>query len=525
MFRWDIAQIVFYIVILASFQIFAQNDFIFNGDTNHKIHINKNLSSTPTMRNDINFVSKKTTGEWKVFKNWNEGRAVIAENDSIVWVGTPVGLVWWNVSTGEYRTFDENNGLNFTAINSLAIDKTGKLWIAATQGLAVYSNGTFIHYNHNNTPLPEAGMMVVCIDNSNRVVVAFGPPLSGGYYQDGGIARFDGNTWQIWSYGQSIYWGPTFAMTVYQDTVWITGGQDLFVLTNDTFDRAPGWTFGGSFSLVVDYQDSLWVETGRKTVKRTSNGWEVIIDRDKEGMGSLFYDIWNDPRGGLWLSLRNIWWSGTGPFRLDIDMRRQGQFCDTQYAGICTIPGIPGQFYAQYAVNENLQFFVSEGIGTSWPENQVDQGGLIKFDGLHWEIFRIPTTILENEIYGLGSGKNGNILLSTPFYTQKTNGLDWGTIGEWGGTGVDSWNRDFRYAPNDSLFTNHHQGIPHYDFVKGLDFDGYGNLWFTYPLTRLSWPNFSQTTFTNDMLGISDPFHPQFMDVIVDKNENVWAAA
>lgn len=505
--------------------LYAQQYYIINGLSEQKIKTSKISRNQPATRNELTIHSGQTVGEWKSFKNWNEGTAVVAENDSIVWMGTPVGLVRWNVASGNYQLFDENNGLQFTAINSLAIDKEGRLWIAATQGLAVYTGGIFTHYNHTNTPLPESGMEVVCVDSLNRIVVAFGPPLSGGYYQDGGIARFDGSTWHIWKYGSSIYWGPTFSMCAQQDTVWITGGQDLLILVGDTLERAPGWTFGGSMSLALDYQDSLWVETGRKTVKRSSNGWKVIIDRDIEGMGSLFYDIWNDPRGGLWLSMRNIWWSGYGPYRLDFNLRKQGATCGTNHAGFCTIPGIPGQFYAQHALSTTSQFFASIGSGTTYPNYQTNEGALYKFDGTSWEIFRVPSNLLENYIYGLGSGRNGAVYLSTPFFTQKTDGLSWNTIGK-EGTTIAAWDRDFRFGPDGSMFTNHNQAYN--DGLTGLDFDGYGSLWGTSPLTKFIWPFLSSTIITYEMMGINtepNHFRPKFMDVIVDKNEHIWSAA
>ena len=505
----------------------AQQHYIINGLIEQKIKLSKISSNQPAIRNAITIHSGQKAGEWKSFKNWNEGKAVVAENDSIVWMGTPVGLVRWNVFSGSYQTFDENNGLQFTSINSLAIDKTGRLWIAATQGLAVYAGGIFTHYNYINSPLPESGMEVVCVDSLNRIVVAFGPPLSGGWYQDGGIARFDGSTWDIWQYGSSIYWGPTFSMCAQRDTVWITGGQDLLILAGETLDRAPGWTFGSSISLALDYQDSLWVETGRKTLKRSSNGWQVVIDRDIEGMGGLFYDIWNDPRGGLWLSMRDNWWGGYGPYRLDFNLRKQGANCGTGYAGICTIPRIPGQFYAQHALSATSQFFASLGSRTDLPNYQTNEGGLYKFDGSHWEIFRVPCSLRENYIYGLGAGSNGDVYFSTPFYTQKTDGLNWETIGEVE-TGERSWNTDFRFAPNGVLFTNHPNWNGYSVYLTGLDFDGYGNLWGTYPLMKFNWPSSSYTVITDSMMGINtEPNHyrPQFMDVIVDRHEHVWSAA
>lgn len=77
----------FLIYFFLSTPLLAQDVLILNGDMNQKISINKNAHTLPLQRTDIIPNNKNTTGDWKIFKNWNEGQAVIAESDSIVWVG------------------------------------------------------------------------------------------------------------------------------------------------------------------------------------------------------------------------------------------------------------------------------------------------------------------------------------------------------------------------------------------------------------------------------------------------------
>lgn len=514
-----VVSLIVIVHFFLSYQIKAQNDFLLNGFKDPKIRINKNDLSEPSKRNKIQLKKKSLIGEWKVFKNWNECIAVFAENDSIVWVGTPVGLVRWNVFNGTYRTFDEIDGLKYTWINSLVIDKTGKLWIAAKQGLAVYANGTFTHYNYTNSVLPEASMEVVCVDSSNRIIVAFGPPLSGGWFQDGGIGRFDGNSWQFWKYGSSIYWGPTYDMCVYHDTVWIGGGKDIFILTEDSFNSAPGWIYGGAGKFAIDYQNNLWVEAfTRKTLKYSNGTWKVIIDRDLEGIGGLWYDIWNDPRGGLWLSMKDIWWSGYGPYRLDFSLRQQGAYCGTGIKGVCTIPGILGQFYAHHAISATSQFFASIGSANSLPESK-SQGGLFWFNGIQWKKFRVPITIYANEVYRLGCSPQGDIFISSPYAFQKTNGIQWDSIG---GSG---WIKSpIRFKPDGTVWVG---GIPTNPskYVTGLDFDGYGAYWGAYG-SIMTYNSSGFKAWLPKDIGMGRPpnyFSPQFMDITVDKNESIWA--
>ena len=409
-----------FLLIMHTPTIFSQENFIPTDYQKNNFYNNPNFVQTNPNSSEISISLQKITGDWKKFKNWNEGNAVVAESDSIVWVGTPVGLVRWNVKKSVYKTFDENNGLYFTTVNSLAIDQSEKLWIATRQGLAVYKNGIFTHYDHTNSPLPNASMDAVSIDHLNRVVIAYGPTYSGEYnFNSGGIARLDNIEWKFWDFKSERYWGATSSIQLYQNKMWIAGDGSLLILTEDSLYTAPGWTFEAGYSIAVDYQDSLWVESSmRKTVKYTNNGWKVIIDRDLEGMGGLFYDIWNDPRGGLWLSMKDLWWCGYGPYRLDFEKRILGIYCETNYVGICTIPGIPGQFYAHYALSANEQFFVSKGTVTyEWPNSTISQGGLYRFNGSSWKIYRVPTTLLKNEIYGLGKGKEGNVY----WFSEKWN--------------------------------------------------------------------------------------------------------
>jgi ligand-binding sensor domain-containing protein len=506
-------------ILIICFIIFSQK--IFSQEITNLNHLSNNIPEKPLFQKNIfngkqiNISTEVESGSWKVFKNWNTGTAVVAENDSVVWVGTPVGLVRWNTTTHTYKTYDEINGLRFTAINSLALDKNNRLWIAAMQGVAVFDGTSFTHYDFNNTPLPNSRMDVIRVDNLNRIIVAIGWPLDGGYLADGGVARFDGNQWTLWPWQSSIYAGPTYDMELYKDTMWICGGESLMILTDNGLEVAPGWgNLGGAQSIAVDYQDSLWVEAMvRKTLKYTNEGWRTIIDRDAEYMGSLFDNIWNDPRGGLWLSIKENWWT-SNPLRLDIEKRRLGEFCGTNYMGICTIPNIPGQFFAHCAVNENCQYFVSLGYGSNYPQLNINQGGLFKFNGSTWEIFRIPTTILDNSILTIGKGLNGEIYLTNQFYAQKTNGNNWIKISK-----VNINNQKLRLAPDDSLFTNSNN---QYGFLYSFEYDGYGDLWTVPAVIQRGLTGNYSINHNNAIKNAIAPYNPDLREIISDRDENIW---
>lgn len=464
-------------------------------------------------------------GQWTRLKDWNEANSVVAESDSIAWVGTPVGLVRWNVATNTYQTYDESNGLVFTSINSLAIDKRKQLWISTFQGIVKYSNGTFTSYSYENSNLPPAVFTCLTIDSLNNVYVGYEAYVENNNFPDGGVAVFTGTSWKYFSIHNSLgNLGPS-AIYTYHDTVWIGEYDNLYTLANDSAIVAPRWNNGGIYSMSVDYQDSLWTfSKSRKMLKYSQDGWKLMID----SVG-FWQAIWNDPAGGLWLSNdQDTWQFPYGPYRLNINQMREGYKCSNDELGIpgvCDIPGVPGQFCSQYAISPTSQFFAS--MGGINLQYQTNQGGLYTFDGFSWQVFRVPTTLDDNYIYGLGTDQNGEVYLSTPYYTQKTDGQNFQTVGGWN-MGLQSWNNHFKIAPDGSIYTNHNQIYSNSGFVTGLDFDSYGNLWTTYPLMEYTWPSLASTVFTDSIIGyIGNPgyYDPQFMDVTTDKNDNVWAAA
>lgn len=455
--------------------------------------------------------------QWKAFKNWNEGTSLVAESDSIVWVGTPVGLVRWNTHLRLYETFDQTNGLQFTDIRALAMDRKKQLWIATGQGLVKCADRTFTHYSFINSPLPNAGLTAITIDSADRVFVGMEAYIESQQWKNGGFISYDETSWRIVNLPADGGIGPPWTIAVYHDTVWISGfgdWNDLYVYTQGNLTKAPQWSGGGASSIIVDSQDALWVFSQRNLWKYSSGNWNKVFDADSEHAGTPWSKLAWDPRGGLWLIGHNP------PYRLDLNDRASGtrQCGSWMPAGICPVQGIAEAFQAHFARSTALQFFVSE-------------DGLFSFNGSRWDNYTIPKTINDNRVTGLATSPSGEIIISTSKSTQQTDGRNWIKLsGEL--NGIRSGNNDLRFAPNGTIFANHGSIYPNADsysgFVTGLDFDGFGNLWATYPLMRFSWPSLARTTFTPEDMGIQTPsnkFRPQFMDVIVDKFERVWAAA
>jgi hypothetical protein len=220
----------------------------------------------------------------------------------------------------------------------------------------------------------------------------------------------------------------------------------------------------------------------------------------------LWHYAWSDGINGLWLS-------GYGFHHLNIeDHRNEIMYSNYLPAGVIEISEIDDRFNDHFNFN-GKQFFVS-------------QNGLYFYNGNDWTEFLIPKTVERNEIYGLGISPNNDIFVSTPISTQKTDGTTWIKIGG-SDEGVRAWNKDFIFAPDGRMFTNYNSLYPRTHKAQGLDIDGQGNIWHTYPVTKFTWPNLNSTEYTSDDMGISPPPNgrkPQFMDIVVDKYDQVWTA-
>ncbi len=420
-------------------------------------------------------------------------------------MGTPVGLIRWNIREATYRTFDELDGLPKGSIGGMAIDGAGHLWLASSAGVIKYAEGVFTLFNSENSRLPNAAFSKLVVDTLGSVYAGYGIHSEDDIWYDGGVARYDGSTWTYLNIEDTWGGGGPWALCLYHDTLWIGYVQDFYVLVNDSLQSAPGWSAGGVTSFAVDYQDSLWIQSPyhRRTLKYSGGGWNIIFDKDSLGLGDLWGAIWPDPRGGLWLS-------GYRPYRLDIEYLRQGIQCNPNLpAGICDVPGIPGDFKAHYALNDTTQFFVRG-------------EGLFGYNGSEWSTYAVPKTIYSNHIDALACSPSGVVYIATGSALNTNDGASWDSV--WPG----SWlNAPIRFHPNGKFWPGDFPTTP-IKFIKDRDVDGFQTHWGTYGQALYEFGDRGLGEWSAADMGIAtsqgkNP--PYFSAVVVDRDEMVWLGA
>ena len=78
--------------------------------------------------------------------------AIYKATDGFLWFGTAGGLNRYDPKTGDFKTYNENNGLRSASISCIAGDAHGYLWITTANGLARFDpkTETFLTYDRSD---------------------------------------------------------------------------------------------------------------------------------------------------------------------------------------------------------------------------------------------------------------------------------------------------------------------------------------------------------------------------------------
>jgi ligand-binding sensor domain-containing protein len=444
---------------------------------------------------------------WQRFVNWNEGDCMLPQNDSLLWVGTKVGLIKWDLHNNTFQTFEQKDGLLSTAINDLTIDNSGNLWMATDNGIVKYDGFNFILFNYkNNSNLPKAHFLTIIADSNNNIIAGTGSYIRGSRYNYSSIVRYHNGQWIVYNGNDynfswyatdmAIYQGKVFIVLPFQISIWTTR---FYTFENNELKQIPNLEVPMyANNLTIDYEDSLWLGCSRFLYKYINNRWVTVINGDSAHVGSLWKFAWSDDNNGLWLG-----GSKFGFYHLNIDDNRRGiHYSNNLPAGMEEI----NQFniaFKDYAHVSNNYYFVS-------------RKGLAKLNGNQVRYSEIPHLIEQNNIFGLGTSPFGEILVSGSISTQKFDGTNWETVEN------TYYDNDFCYSPNGTLYTNND---PYFGHSSGLDFDEEGNLWIAPKVTEYKWPNLYPNHFSTENMGIevaNGQSPPQFKDVFIDNSDHVW---
>ncbi len=335
------------------------------------------------------------------------GRVVtmIQRQNGEIWIGTPLGVnrfdgaVWRLVDSAEVGQLNQG-------VQIIYEDKAGALWFGLSQSNRLQSGNLISRFNgvgweifSVNDGLPNGDVQTILEDDLGNLWVG----------TTAGAAVYDGLTWHVVAAQAGLLVGNNVQsiMSDQEGTIWIgtTAGISQFRLPAQFspaalhdlgrwrhLTRANGLASNNIQALFETRTGKIWIGTGDNGVNFSDRSWRSITTDNGLGHNSVTAML-KDRRGRLWVGTRD---------GLSLYARN----------GFELISGAPGNEIRTLAedLRERIWVGTNAGIGV--------------FDGVSWEIFRIPE-INVNSVQSLIVDSTGDVWAGTGFLpTDDLPGLD-----------------------------------------------------------------------------------------------------
>jgi len=214
--------------------------------------------------------------DWIQLSNGNNVQA-LADGENHLWIGTFVGLMKLNKTTGNMTFYNTaNSKLPHNWVRALATDKKGNAWIGTGNGLVKLdgSNWEVFQYSWSGQGLPGMYVQALAFDPAGNLWI-------GSY----GLAKFDGTNWTVYQTDNSDIPSdyPDVLAIEANGTVWIADTQSGSGLTK--FDGTTWTVYNETNSdlptnsieaIAIDHSGNIWAGTdGYGLVKFDGTNWTI----------------------------------------------------------------------------------------------------------------------------------------------------------------------------------------------------------------------------------------------------------
>ena len=331
---------------------------------------------------------------------------IIQRQNSEVWIGTPLGVNWFDGSVWHPVDSAEVGQLN-QGVQVIYEDRAEVLWFGLSQSNRPQSGNLISRFDgvgweifSVNDGLPNGDVQTILEDRFGNLWVG----------TTAGVAVYDGSIWHVVTAQDELLIGNNVQsiMSDQEGTIWIgtTAGISQFrlpaqfssVALRDLerwrhITRANGLASNNIQALFETRTGEIWVGTRDNGVNFSDRSWESITTDNGLGHNSVTAML-KDRRGRLWVGTRN-------GLSLFYTRNRVEQ-----------VSGVPGNEIR--ALAEDLR-------GRIWVGTNA---GIGVFDGFSWEIFQIPD-INVNSVQAIVVDSVGAVWAGTGFLpTDDLPGLD-----------------------------------------------------------------------------------------------------
>ena len=354
-------------------------------------------------------------GQVDWLQHYTQGTGLIGIGDRVVtmierqngeiWIGTPLGVNWFDGSVWHPVGSAEVGQLN-QGVQAIYEDKVGDLWFGLSQSNRPQSGNLISRFDgvgweifSVNDGLPNGDVQTILEDSLGNLWVG----------TTAGAAVYDGATWHVVTAQDRLLIGEDVQsiMGDREGTIWIgtTAGISQFrlpvqfsaVALRDLgrwhhLTRANGLASNNIQALFETQTGEIWIGTRDNGVNFSDRSWNSFDENSGLSHNSVTA-LLKDGRGRLWVGTRN---------GLSLYTRN----------GIELVNGAPGNDIR--ALAEDLQDRIWVGTNT----------GIGVFDGVSWEVFRIPD-INVNSVQSIVADSVGAVWAGTGFLpTDDLPGLD-----------------------------------------------------------------------------------------------------
>jgi ligand-binding sensor domain-containing protein len=309
-----------------------------------------------------------------------------------IWIAANGGLIKFD-KTAETRTFynHANAGLPDNHLRSLAMDKSGNIWVSSQYyGIGRFDGERCQVYNTYNAGLPsDQWNSTIMIDTDDNKWI--GSLMW--------LAKFDNTNWDIWETGNpsSAYYSINDLKDDKNGDLWIGASWGLGKLTGNLVQTYPEITCD-VFCLEVDNKNNLWIGTNNKgLIKKDKDSFQIYTSNNPSINFDLVYDIKLDSSGNIWLT--------NGGRLIKFDGQEFQSFNDTLFYG--------GFLDFEFDTNNVIW------IGSL-------DNGLLKYSNDTCEQFHLSSSALPSDkITDLSLDINNNIWVGTNYNLLKFDGENW----------------------------------------------------------------------------------------------------
>ena len=236
-------------------------------------------------------------------------KALYADRTDKIWIGTTQGLAYNN---GKNWSVIEtsNSGLSTNIINSLAFDKSNNIWIATNEGISVLSGKSWTVYNSTNSEIKDNRILSIAIDARNNKW--FGTNTLG-------IYRLAGkNEWA--NYRKENSGLPFNRINVIKsdnkNTLWIgfnTGAVakmegERFTVFSQSNSKVPNSPIT---DIEIDKNDNVWIGTDglglvlhKPNSQNPNESWQIFNSSNSSLSNGTITSIKSDNDGNVWIGTK-----------------------------------------------------------------------------------------------------------------------------------------------------------------------------------------------------------------------------